>query len=282
MTTWPPSPTTPLSRLRIGLGTFVAVDAESDDRGVAELGIAAAFDAVRRVERLMRPDGSGSDLARLSGCPAGCHLMIHPWTWEVLDLCRRLNEASDGIFDPCLPEARGRMRDLELLGGSQVRVHAPLRLDLGGIAKGYAIDRAVEALKRVGCHGGLVNAGGDLAVFGPRSRRILCRGPGDSHGTFELRELALATSEIGEPSRPPQHRGHYHGVSGAIAATGRISVVAARAAVADGLTKCLLWCDRASADALLLRFDARRLDAQNARPKPRSKRLKSGFHSNHW
>jgi len=46
--------------------------------------------------------------------------------------------------------------------------HAPVHIDLGGIAKGYAVDRALMALRTAGCRGALVNAGGDLAVFGNR------------------------------------------------------------------------------------------------------------------
>jgi thiamine biosynthesis lipoprotein len=270
-----------LSRLRIGFGTFVAIEAEADDPDIAARGIELAFDAMRLVERLMHPTRAEGDLAPLSAVADGRCLAIHPWTWEVLDLCRQLNDASRGIFDPCLPASAGRLRDLELLSGSRVRLGAPLRLDLGGVAKGFAVDCAIDALRGAGCIGGLVNAGGDLAVFGPRPRRIVCREFGEAGLAMELRDAALATSAVGDPSRPSEHRGHYHGVSGAFASAGRIGVIARRAAVADALTKCLLWCDRASADELLRRFGAGRVGVQNARPSPRSKRLKSEFHSNH-
>jgi thiamine biosynthesis lipoprotein len=271
-----------LSRLRIAFGTFVAIDAEAEDPDIAARGIDIAFDAVRTVERLMHPTRAGGDLAALSAAPENCCVAIHPWTWEVLDLCRQLNAASRSIFDPCLPASVGRMRDVELLPGCYVRLNAPVRLDLGGVAKGYAVDRAVEALRRAGCVGGLVNAGGDLAVFGPRPRRIVCREIGRAGRATQLRDAALATSAVGDPSRPSEHRGHYHGVSGEFASAGRVAVIARRAAVADGLSKCLLWCDRASGDELLRRFGAARLGAQNASPSPRSNRLKSEFHSNHW
>lgn len=252
-----------LSRLRVAFGTFVAVDAESDDPGIAARGLAAAYEVMHSVERLMHPLRAGSDLARLSACPAGTSLAVHPWTFEVLELCRQLSSASKGIFDPCLPACAGRLSDLRLLSGSRVRPAARLRIDLGGVAKGYAVDRAIEALRNAGCSGGLVNAGGDLAVFGPRARRILCRQLGDSNLGIELRDAALATSAIGDPGRPSGHRGHYHGVRGELATAGSISVIARRAAVADALTKCLLWCDPACEAALLRRFGARRLGVQN-------------------
>ncbi len=52
-----------------------------------------------------------------------------------------------------------------------------VKIDLGGIAKGFAVDRAVEALHRHRIAAGLVNAGGDLRVFGPRSHVIDVRDP---------------------------------------------------------------------------------------------------------
>jgi len=248
-----------LSRLRVGLGTLVAIDAEADDGETAARALESAYHAVQSVERLMHPTRSGSDVARLNASPGG-YVAVHPWTSEVLDLCMQLNGLSHGVFDPCLPASSGRMRDLELLSGGGVLVHASIRLDLGGVAKGYAVDRAIEALRTAGCEAGLVNAGGDLAVFGPRPRRIVCRGQ-DPGYTVELRDAALATSVVGGASRPPEHRGHYHGVSGASASCGSVCVVAGSAAAADALTKCLLWCDHVTGEEILAHFGGRRLDA---------------------
>jgi FAD:protein FMN transferase len=231
----------------------------SHDEALAVRAVEAAFEAVRCVDRLMHPTRADSDLARIAACAAGGITRVHGWTFEVLELCRTLNTRSKGIFDPCPPGSGGAWHDVELHGQGEVRLRAPLRLDLGGIAKGYAVDRAIEALRDAGCSGGLVNAGGDLAVFGPDPRRILRRGPGGL--SVELRDAALATSVVAAPSRPREHLGHYHGLSGASAASGSVSVIAARAAVADALTKCLIWCDTACGDELLASFGARRLAA---------------------
>jgi FAD:protein FMN transferase len=259
--------TTPtVSRLRVALGTFVAIEATVQDDGGAEHAIEAAFEAVQSVQRLMHPELAESDLVRLSSAAEGVPVSVHPWTWAVLALCRDFNAASRGIFEPCLPSSPGRLQDIELLGGDRVRRKARIELDLGGIAKGYAVDRALEALANAGCESGLVNAGGDVAVFGPREHVIVCRGSGDAAGSagsvrpIRLRDAALATSEAAAPSRPSGHRGHYHGASGELATAGRISVIAPTAAVADALTKCLFWCEPESAQALLHRFDARRAD----------------------
>jgi len=242
------------SRLRIGLGTFVSIEAEAETDAVAERGIAAAAAAIATVERLMHPDRGGSDLAALTAAPAGRALRVHPWTWDVLTLCARLHRASSGIFDPCLGDAPGRLADLELPCEGMAVPHAALRVDLGGVAKGYAVDRALDALRAAGCSGGFINAGGDLAAFGPRSRAIVCRR--DPDAVVEIKDAALATSDASASSRPSGHRGYYHGRDRGARVSGRVTVRAARAAVADGLTKCLLPGDAALRAGVLAAFDA--------------------------
>jgi thiamine biosynthesis lipoprotein len=269
-----------LSRLRVAFGTFVAVEAEAPDESSAERAIGAAFGALASVERLMHPTRAGSDLTRLALCEPVSRVRLDPWTYELLQLSARLHRFSGGRFDPCLPCAPGRLADLDLTEVPFARVRASLRIDLGGIAKGFAVDRAVDAMRAAGCSGGLVNAGGDLAAFGARAHRIVCRtARGDA--VVELRNAALATSEVGHRLQPPEHQGHYHGVGGAPVRAGAVTVIAASAALADGLTKCLLLATAAERGRLLRLFGAREVLYQNATPRPRSKRLKSEFTSNH-
>lgn len=271
-----------LNRLRPGLGTLVAVEAEAARAGAAEEGLAAAFEAVSLVERLMHPQ-RGSDMQALCTAACGVPLAVHPWTWEVLALSRRLHGRSHGIFDPCLSTADGRIGDLDLSRRGRVVCRAPVRIDLGGIAKGYAVDRAIDALRSAGCTGGLVNAGGDLALFGARRRTILCSRPDGTAAALELRSGAIASSDTAQPSRPPEHRGYYHAGDRARPVSGQVTVVAHSAAIADGLTKCLLCGGHRLSRALLLAFGARTLAprAQKARPRPRSSRVKSLLSSNH-
>jgi thiamine biosynthesis lipoprotein len=277
-----------MSRLRVALGTFVAVEAEAPEESSAERAIGAAFAALATVETLMHPTRAGSDLARLAGCEPGSRVRLDPWTHELLELCARLHRSSGGRFDPCLPCSAGRLPDLDLTERPFAHVRMALCIDLGGIAKGFAVDRALDAMRIAGCTGGLVNAGGDLAAFGARAHRIVCR-TAVGHTVVELRDAALATSEVGHvgASQPPEHRGHYHGVDGTPAARGAVTVIAASAAVADGLTKCLLLATAAERGRLLRLFDAREVPYepyqahQKATPRPRSKRLKSALTSNH-
>jgi thiamine biosynthesis lipoprotein len=238
------------------MGTIVAISAEADTAQRALSGIECAFEVIAQVERLMHPTRAGSDLLAIRQGTLGLPLAVHSWTWEVLAQTRRLNQASIGVFDPCLPGAEGRFADLEFLAPQSVIPHRPLHIDLGGIAKGYAVDRALMALRAAGCHAGLVNAGGDLAVFGERNHAIVIRERA-GETVVELKNGALATSEVCGAARPPEHRGYYHGVDRREIRAGKVSISAASAAIADALTKCLL-ADRAAAHGGLLEsFDAR-------------------------
>ena len=258
-----PRPDT-VSRLRVALGTFVAIEAQAGVPRRAGEAIAAAWDAIVTVERVMHPERAGSSLAELNGAAPGTQVQLHPWTWEVLELSRELHAASDGVFDPCLPESAGRLDALELSEPRCARTRERLRIDLGGIAKGYAVDRALEALRNAGCAAGLVNAGGDLAVFGEHRYPIHLDGPPEAL-TFELANAALATSDPDEARRPPGHRGLYHGVDGR-RVTGRATVTAPRAVWADALAKCALLCAPPQRAALLARYDARLLRTQVPTP----------------
>ncbi len=264
----------------MALGTFVSIDAQAPREDIAQRGIEAAFQAICTVQRLMHPT-RGTDLAALAECAPGTSLALHPWTWEVLGLCARLNRISHGVFDPCASSAPGRFSDLQLLPPHRITTRVPVHVDLGGIAKGYAVDRAIDALRAAGCDGGLVNAGGDLRAFGAKDHAIACGDTRGGHIVIRLRDGALASSEATpSPVRPSEHRGYYHGVDRTLAVSGKVTVLAASAALADGLTKILL-CGADSSHARLLRmFRARRVD-QNASPSPRSKRVKLLFSSNH-
>lgn len=207
----------------------------------------------------MHPTRAGSDLARLRGAPNHMDVTVDEWTWGVLALCRRLNQLTHGIFDPCLPGFAGGIAELDLPRPQIAVQKADMQLDLGGIAKGYAVDRAIDALRTAGCHGGIVNAGGDVAAFGERRYHILLR---DSRGEtrIELQNMALATSVVGENARPKEHRGYYNGVDGRAILRGSVSIMAPTAALADGLTKCVLAGESAANVALMRVLGAKRVD----------------------
>lgn len=175
------------------MGTVAEISVVHSDRAYAQRAIDAAIAELRRVETAMtrfRPDsdvGRANRLALREAVPVGSE------TGLVIREGLRFAEASRGAFDPCLgratelwdptgrdrPPARdavarlaGRRlhRSLELAGPDEaprVRYHDPdVALDLGGIAKGHGVDRAVDALRSFGVFDGFVNVGGDLYALG--------------------------------------------------------------------------------------------------------------------
>jgi thiamine biosynthesis lipoprotein len=233
----------------------VAIDAQAIDEQGLQQALSSAFLVVEKVDRLMHPTRSGSDLAVLRSAQSGASVPVDPWTYEVLELAKQVHMASGGVFDPCLPGG-GRFEEIQLLAECRVLIHAPLLIDLGGIAKGYAVDQAIAALRAAGCTWGLVNAGGDLRVFGERDFDIVCRCGANQTLRLKLRNIALAVSDSAAHSAPAEHRGYYHRGAPSLRATGSVAITAPRAAVADALTKWLLLEPAAASSAALPALDA--------------------------
>jgi thiamine biosynthesis lipoprotein len=210
----------------------------------------------------MHPTARGSDLAAIARGRRGAPVPIDDWTWEVLALAQRIAALSGGVFDPCLPGAPGRIRDLDLTTRGVAVPDAELRLDLGGIAKGFATDKAAEAMMAAGCGSGLVNAGGDLRVFGAE-RAVLLHARGTRAYWIALGNEALAVSDPCAASRPSGHAGYYLRDGPTPHALRPVAVAARSAAIADALTKCAMLapadrsrdlCDRLGAVELTLEF----------------------------
>jgi thiamine biosynthesis lipoprotein len=97
----------------------------------------------------------------------------------------------------CAQDHRLAWRDIVLEKNCAVRFRRGLTIDLGGIAKGFAVDCAINALKKAGVQAGFVNAGGDLRVFGLQKEAVRIRYPLDptrAAGIVTLKNRALATS----------------------------------------------------------------------------------------
>jgi WD40 repeat protein len=118
-------------------------------------------------------------MARINRAAARTLVAVDPWTWDVLRRAKELHEATDGLFDCTVTsDSRGSLDDLQLTAGNGVVLRRPLAITLDGIAKGYAVDRAIDALRVAGASAGLVNAGGDLRIFGDQMQPIHVRHPG--------------------------------------------------------------------------------------------------------
>lgn len=204
----------------------------------------------------MHPTAPGSDLARIGAAPCGALVSVHPWTFAVLSLSLQLWASSGGHFDPCIPDSPASIGDLQLVAPSSLLT--PPRtalLDLGGIAKGFAIDKAVDVLMGHGCSAGLVNAGGDMRAFGPHQFEIDLQVPGLAR-RLQLQASALAVSAPKSARSPSEHRGFYSRITATELRGRAVAVLAPTAAVADALTKCALACTPDVLRRLLDEFSA--------------------------
>jgi thiamine biosynthesis lipoprotein len=186
-------------RARPLLGTFVEIAAAGEVRGAVDVAIDAAFAVIARVHVLMSAHDPSSDVGRLNRHAGGRAVTVHPWTEVVLRTALELHRASNGIFAVAVTPVRRRGGEaFELVSPCRARVRRPdARIDLGGIAKGFAVDRAIDVLRSGGIVQGIVNAGGDLAAFGPSPEVIHIRDPRDPARAMclvEVANAALATS----------------------------------------------------------------------------------------
>jgi thiamine biosynthesis lipoprotein len=254
-----------IERARPLFGTIVAVRVHGVAPRRAQHGIEQAFSALGEIHRLMSFQEATSDVSRLNRDAALAAVTVHTHTYRVLAWAACIARASNGIFDASIgaqlvdwgilnaPEAAApadrsaTFRDIELLPGQQVRFKRPLWLDLSGIAKGYAVDRAISVLARSGIAQACVNAGGDLRILGKQAERVALRAAVPSAAALPMIEIegaALATSSGELTRRRHAQRWVSAHVAGhtrhAIDARTTVSVLASRCVVADALTKVVL------------------------------------------
>lgn len=249
-----------LSRCRPLLGTFVEVTAKREDP------IDAAFAAMRQVHRLMSAHEPDSDVSRINRFGHVRPIEVHEWTARVLERALYWSKRSGGAFDvvragkmalehqliprhPDQPQPEAAHWTWLDVQGRSVRLLKAGCIDLGGIAKGFAVDRSIDALRDAGCERGLVNAGGDLRGFGPEAWPVTVVEPLTRRpiAAIEIDNEALATSaglSSGEGRLSFDHlgRGNPHWAS--------VSVLAGTACDADALAK-IIWNVGADAAALL-------------------------------
>lgn len=289
-------------RAELVMGTIARITLEGSAPDAA---FEAGFEALRRVDAAMSLYRPESGLVRVN-----LHAARHaePVDEELFDCLRRaraLSELTDGAFDPTilpLLRAWGAYRDLAYLPAGRVEAvgwgglvldpvartvrygRDGMGVDLGGVAKGYALDRAHAAIVDAGATRGLVDLGGNLMLIGAGTGtgagwRIAVRDPGDpdgSVGTLVLDgDLSVSTSGnyardfAGEGWRTPSHV--FDPRSGRAARPGLAVTVWSRdATAADALsTAFLVLGPEGAADVLRRAPDVGVLFVDDAAPERR-------------
>jgi thiamine biosynthesis lipoprotein len=206
---------------RVVMGTFSRIVAIAADEATARTCIAAACAEQDRIEALMSYHRADSELARMNREAADRPVAVSKDTFEVLREARRFSELSDGAFDVTVgplmdlwraaADANRPPSEVELAAAraktgwrnvildpntSTVRFRVQgMKVDLGGIAKGYAVDRSVEVMRQNGAQGGMVDLGGNVRCFGLAPR-------GRSHWYVAVQDPNIAPADV-QPGGPP-------------------------------------------------------------------------------
>jgi thiamine biosynthesis lipoprotein len=212
------------------MGTLLEIRVVKGKRSAEEVehAIDAAFESVRRVDSLMSNYKEDSEVSRINRHAAQEPVTVSPETAEAIGKALELGSESNGAFDiTVLPllEIWGFAKDREKTVPSQEQIDEKLQLvgyelldlnhakgtvklktegvgiDLSGIAKGYAADRAIKALSDHGVDSAIINAGGDIYCLGVKNAdkgwRVGVTDPTTDNGLLgyvELRDKAIATS----------------------------------------------------------------------------------------
>ncbi len=187
-----PPPAKEIRRAQPLLGTFVVISAIGTNSAAVHRAIDLAFDAVREVDALMSLHRADSELVRLNASASDGPVAVSEELFRVIRFAQEVSRQTDGCFDVTirpvadlwgfiwkqhrLPTDAELEMALANVGYQHVELDPVRRtvrfnrpgvsIDLGGIAKGYAVDSAIMTLRKHGVADAMVRAGGDLRAIG--------------------------------------------------------------------------------------------------------------------
>jgi thiamine biosynthesis lipoprotein len=270
------SPAHLVERVHLTMGSELRVTAWTSDEARADAALGAVFEEFDRLDAMLSVWKQDSDIVRLNAAAGEHPVPVSPETREVLGIAHQVSEWTDGRFDvtfgalsglwkfddqdkdgtiPERAEVLGRLplinyRDLVVdeRAGTAFLKRKGMRAHLGGIGKGYAVDRAVDILRRSALHDFIVQAGGDLYVAGKRGDRPWRlgirdpRGPADkSFAALDVTDATFSTSGDYERFFMKDGRRYHHILDLTAGEPARgcrsVTLVTGRAVIADALAK---------------------------------------------
>lgn len=221
------TPVTENSGFHPVMGTLAQVTVVAPDQRIAQICIKTAFETMAQINQSMNDRDPKSELSELSRTAFGKEAPVSPDLFAVLCASQEYSRLSGGAFDITVGPEVALWRQMEKTGirptpeqleDARAKVgyekmilnlqsqtvqlaKEGMKLDLGGIAKGYAVDLAIEAIRQKGALGGMVDIGGNIRCFGrppapakdwiiglqnPRAETVLKR--------IKLNDFSIATS----------------------------------------------------------------------------------------
>ncbi|MBE7417133.1 MAG: FAD:protein FMN transferase [Ideonella sp.] len=259
------------------MGTAIHVELWCADAALARHATDAVIAEMHRIDRLMSPFKPTSELSCVNRDAATRAVPVSAELFALIERSLHFSRLSDGAFDITFaavgslydyragvaPDAATLERARRAIGWRHLVLDPAqhsvrfaregMRIDLGGFAKGYAVDTSIAILKRLGIAHAVVAAGGDSHVLGDRRGRpwsIAVRDPRDAQrivAVLPLRDTSISTS--GDYERFFERDGvrHHHlidpktGVSPS--AVHSVTILANDGLTSEGISKCVFVMD---------------------------------------
>jgi len=213
-----------VSENRALMGTEVIIKAVGDKRPEMERAVQDAFDEISRLERMMSNFMPTSELSHINQQAGKAPVPVSRELFSVIQKSLYFSELTEGTFDisfasvgklwdfraGILPSPEAIARQLPFVDYRKIQMnekdssvflpYPQMEIGLGGIGKGYAVDRAMDVLTKHGIHDAVVMAGGDMLVKGKKGKdlwRVGLRDPDDKNkilAVLPLEDKAVSTS----------------------------------------------------------------------------------------
>ena len=252
------------------MGTPINVELWADNQQHADRCIAQVMDEMRRIDRTMSPYIDSSELSQINQFAAQHPVKISQELFDLIQRSIKLSELSKGAFDITfasvghqydyrkgkkpseqdISQQLDRINYRHLLLNAQKRTIAfakpGVRIDLGGIANGHAVDNGIRLLKACGFKQALVIAGGDSRILGDHQGRPWMTGIRDPRNkdksilVIPLSDTALSTSGDYERFFIQDGKRYHHIISPqtgkSVASTRSVTILGPDATTTDGLS----------------------------------------------
>ncbi len=271
------------------MGTSTVVEIFAKTPGQAEECSQRVFNEMHRIDELMSPYIETSELAIINKQAANRPVKISAELFKLIEKSIEFSQLSNGAFDITFasvgylydyrmkqrPTDQQINRQLDGINYKNIRLnkaqlsisfsHKNTRIDLGGIAKGYAVDNSIDIISSCGIKNGLVSAGGDSRILGDKNGRPWIMGvrhPRDKHKvvvSIPLSDSAISTSGDYERYFIEDGKRYHHIIMPATGepakSTWSTSVMANKAITSDALSTTLFVLGKEKALPLINSLD---------------------------